>query len=43
MPAWLEILLDVLAFGGFIVIASRRRSPRKGDKPASPLGTPPSR
>jgi hypothetical protein len=38
MPAWLEILLDVLAFVGFVVIASRRRSPRKDDKPAT---TPP--
>jgi hypothetical protein len=36
MPAWLEILLDALAFGGFIVIASRRRTSRKDDKPASP-------
>jgi hypothetical protein len=38
MPAWLEILLDLLAFVGFVVIASRRRSPRKDDKPAA---TPP--
>jgi len=36
MPAWLEILLDVMAFVGFLVIASRRRTPRKDDKPASP-------
>jgi hypothetical protein len=36
MPAWLEILLDALAFVGFIVLASRRRSPRKDDKAASP-------
>jgi len=37
MPAWLEVLLDVLAFVGFIVIASRRKSPRKDDKPAAPM------
>jgi hypothetical protein len=36
MPVWLEILLDVLAFGGFIAIASRRRQPREDDKPAAP-------
>ena len=36
MPAWLEILLDVLAFVGFVVIASRRKSPRKDDKTATP-------
>jgi len=37
MPAWLEILLDVMAFVGFLVIASRRRTPRKDDnKPAAP-------
>jgi hypothetical protein len=36
MPVWLEILLDVLAFVGFVVIASRRRSPRKDDKSAAP-------
>jgi hypothetical protein len=40
MPAWLEILLDALAFVGFIVIASRRRAPRKDDKPDAPMGTP---
>ena len=40
MPSWLEILLDVLAFVGFVVIASRRRQPRKDDKPTAPLGTP---
>jgi hypothetical protein len=32
MPAWLEVLLDVLGFAGFIAIATWRRSPRKGDK-----------
>jgi hypothetical protein len=36
MPAWLEISLDALAFVGFVVIASRRRSPRKNDKTAAP-------
>lgn len=36
MPAWLEILLDVLAFVGFVVIASRRRQPREDDKTATP-------
>jgi hypothetical protein len=40
MPAWLEILLDVLAFVGFVAIASRRNQPRKDDKPTAPLGTP---
>jgi hypothetical protein len=34
MPPWLEILLDVLAFVGFIVIATFRRSPRRNDKAA---------
>jgi hypothetical protein len=34
MPAWLEILLDVGGFAGFIAIASWRRSPRKNGKPA---------
>jgi hypothetical protein len=34
VPAWLEILLDVLGFAGFIAIATWRRSPRKDDKPA---------
>jgi hypothetical protein len=32
MPAWLEIVLDVLGFAGFIAIATWRRSPRKDDK-----------
>ncbi|HLZ03643.1 MAG TPA: hypothetical protein VKR55_16030 [Bradyrhizobium sp.] len=41
MPAWLEVLLDVLAFGGFIAIATLRRSPPKDDKPASSMGSPP--
>lgn len=35
MPAWLEVLLDALAFGGFIGIATWRRSPRKDNKPTS--------
>jgi hypothetical protein len=35
MPAWLEILLDVAGFAGFIAIASWRRSARKGGKPAA--------
>jgi len=34
MPAWLEIVLDVAAFAGFIAIASWRRSPRRNDKPS---------
>jgi hypothetical protein len=34
MPAWLEIVLDVAGFAGFIAIASWRRSPRKNGKPA---------
>jgi hypothetical protein len=34
MPAWLEVLLDVLGFAGFIAIASWRRRPRKGGRPA---------
>jgi hypothetical protein len=34
MPVWLEVLLDVLGFVGFIAIATYRRSPRGSDKPA---------
>jgi hypothetical protein len=34
MPVWLEVLLDVLGFVGFIVIATYRRSPRNKDKAA---------
>jgi hypothetical protein len=33
MPPWLEVLLDVLAFVGFIVIASLHRPQQKDDKP----------
>jgi hypothetical protein len=33
MPPWLEILLDVAGFAGFIAIATWRRSPRKNGKP----------
>jgi hypothetical protein len=33
MPAWLEIVLDVAGFAGFIAIATWRRSPRKNGKP----------
>lgn len=43
MPAWLEVLLDVLAFGGFIAIASLRGSPPKDGKGASRFGSPPPR
>jgi hypothetical protein len=34
MPAWLEVLLDVAGFAGFIAIASWRKSPPKGGKPS---------
>jgi hypothetical protein len=34
MPAWLEILLDVSGFAGFIAIASWRRPRRKNGNPA---------
>jgi hypothetical protein len=33
MPVWLEILIDVLGFAGFLVIANYRRSPRSKNKP----------
>lgn len=35
MPPWLEILLDVIAFAGFIVIAIYHRPRRKNDEPTS--------
>jgi hypothetical protein len=34
MPAWLEVLLDLAGFAGFLAIANWPRSPRKGGKPA---------
>ena len=43
MPAWLEVLRDALAFGGFIAIASLRGSPAKDGKGASRFGSPPPR
>lgn len=43
MPAWLEVLLDVLAFGGFIAIARLSGSPPKDGKGASRFGSPPPR
>jgi len=33
MPIWLEILLDLLGFVGFVVIATYRRSPRAKNEP----------
>jgi len=33
MPVWLEILLDVLAFAGFILIGRYGRPARRKDKP----------
>jgi hypothetical protein len=35
MPPWLEILLDVFAFVGFVAIATSRRPEREDDKPAN--------
>jgi hypothetical protein len=29
MPPWMEVLLNVIAYGGFIVIAIYHRSPNK--------------
>ena len=29
MPVWMEVLLNVIAYGGFIVIAIYHRAPRK--------------
>ena len=29
MPAWLEVLLNVIGYGGFIAIAMYHRSPSK--------------
>jgi len=34
MPPWLEVLLDVLGFAGFIAIATLHRPRREDDKPA---------
>jgi hypothetical protein len=34
MPPWLEVLLDVLGFVGFVAIATLHRPQRKNDKPA---------
>jgi hypothetical protein len=33
MPPWLEVLLDVLAFVGFIAIATFHRPQRKNGRP----------
>jgi uncharacterized protein YneF (UPF0154 family) len=33
MPVWLEILIDVLGFVGFILIGRYWRSARRTDKP----------
>ena len=33
MPPWLEILLDVTAFGGFVAIAMFNRPRRKNGEP----------
>jgi hypothetical protein len=35
MPPWLEILLDVMAFAGFIAIAIFHRPRRKNGEPTS--------
>ena len=29
MPAWMEVLLNVIAYGGFIAIAIYHRAPHK--------------
>lgn len=34
MPPWLEVLLDVLGFVGFVAIASLHSPKREDDKPA---------
>jgi hypothetical protein len=34
MPPWLEVLLDVFGFAGFVILATWRRTPRKSDRPA---------
>jgi hypothetical protein len=33
MPPWLEILLDVMAFAGFVAIAILHRPSRKNGEP----------
>jgi hypothetical protein len=38
MPVWLEVLLDVLAFAGFIGIAMFNRSAKKARKPSEKNG-----
>lgn len=33
MPVWLEILIDLLGFAGFILIGRYGRAARRADKP----------
>jgi hypothetical protein len=35
MPPWLEILLDMIGFAGFIMLAIFHRPRRKNDEPTS--------